>query len=214
MAFIIDFILNIDKHLVEIIANFGNLTYLILFAIVFVETGLVIFPFLPGDSLLFVAGTLSAMGSLNIVIVYFIFLVAAIVGDSVNYEIGKHLGAKLLANENSRFIKKKNIIKTQEFFEKHGNKTIVLARFVPIVRTFAPFLAGCAKMPYRKFISYNAIGGFFWVTIFVFLGYFFGQVPFIKDNLSLLVIGIILISILPIIVVKIKSMIKDKKQTN
>lgn len=207
----IDFILNIDKHLIEIIANFGNVTYVILFAIVFIETGLVIFPFLPGDSLLFVAGTLSALGSLNIFLVYITFLVAAIVGDSVNYEIGKHLGNRLLSNEDSRFIKKKNIIKTQEFFEKHGNKTIVLARFVPIVRTFAPFLAGCGQMPYKKFISYNAIGGFLWVTIFVFLGYFFGSVPIIKDNLSLLVILIILISVFPIIVVKIKSMIKDRK---
>lgn len=208
---IIDFIIHIDTHLIEIIQQYGTLTYLILFLIVFCETGLVITPFLPGDSLLFVAGTLSSLGSLNIFIVYFSLLIAAILGDALNYTIGKYLGIRILEKPNSRIIKKENIEKTQAFFEKHGPKTIVIARFMPIVRTFAPFLAGCGHMKYRKFLSYNIIGGFSWVTIFVFGGYFFGNIPFVRDNLTLLVIAIIVISLLPIVIVKILD--KLKKQT-
>ena len=208
---IIDFIIHIDTHLIEIIQQYGTLTYLILFLIVFCETGLVITPFLPGDSLLFVAGTLSSLGSLNIFVVYFSLLIAAILGDALNYTIGKYLGIRILEKPNSRIIKKENIEKTQAFFEKHGPKTIVIARFMPIVRTFAPFLAGCGHMKYRKFLSYNIIGGFSWVTIFVFGGYFFGNIPFVRDNLTLLVIAIIVISLLPIVIVKILD--KLKKQT-
>ncbi|MEG0283183.1 MAG: DedA family protein [Erysipelotrichales bacterium] len=202
---IIDFIIHIDEYLVQIVDSFGPFTYVILFLIIFCETGLVVTPFLPGDSLLFMTGALCAVGSLNIVIAWIILFSAAIIGDATNYTIGKYLGHKLIKKG---WVKQANIDKTQAFFTRHGAKTIVLARFVPIVRTLAPFLAGSGDMTYRRFFHYNVIGGFLWVTIFVLGGYFFGNIPIVKDNLTLLVIGIIVISVLPMVIAKIISMRK------
>jgi membrane-associated protein len=194
----IDFILHIDKHLGEMITSYGTLTYAILFAIVFMETGLVFTPFLPGDSLLFAAGAFAALQSLNIWVVFILLTIAAILGDTVNYWIGHFFGQKLISNPKIP-IKQAHIDQTNQFFDKHGGKTIILARFVPIVRTFAPFVAGIGKMTYSKFISYNFIGGILWVTLFTFAGYFFGNVPFVKHNFSLVIIAIIFLSLVPMV---------------
>jgi membrane-associated protein len=193
---IIEFILHIDKYLISIIQNFGAWTYLLLFGIVFAETGLVITPFLPGDSLLFAVGAFAAAGMLDVSWVAIILILAAIIGDSVNYAIGKTFGEQLLSRH-TRFFKKEHIDKTHKFFEKYGGKTIVLARFVPIVRTFAPFVAGLGKMSYRYFFTYNVVGALLWVAIFVFGGYFFGNLPFVKKNFTLVILAIVVISILP-----------------
>jgi len=198
LDFIIDFILHIDVHLGEIISSYGILTYVILFLIIFVETGVVFVPFLPGDSLLFAAGAFSALGSLNPWLVFSILSVAAILGDTCNYWIGHFFGQKIIANPKIP-INQEHIDKTNQFFAKHGGKTIFLARFVPIVRTFAPFVAGIGKMDYKKFISYNFFGGVVWVGLFTFSGYFFGNVSFVKHNFSLVIIVIILVSILPML---------------
>lgn len=189
----IETIFHFDKHLQTFIQNYGNLSYGLLFLIIFIETGLVLMPFLPGDSLLFVAGAFAANGSFSFGILFVVCTVAAILGDTVNYSIGFHGGNKILA----RFIKKEHLQKTEDFYNQHGKKTIILARFVPIVRTFAPFVAGVGKMHYATFIRYNIIGGVAWVAIFLVLGYFFGSIQFIKDNLTKFVLGIILISLLP-----------------
>lgn len=194
-----DFFLHLDSYLGEIIRIFGPLTYVILFLIVFAETGLVVAPFLPGDSLLFVAGTLSGGGHLNIVVVYISLLVAAILGDTVNYWIGHHIGPKVFAKENSRIFKKEYLEKTREFFERHGGKAIILARFLPILRTFAPFVAGVGKMHYRTFLLYNVVGAFIWVTLFTFAGYFFGGLPFIQHNFHYAVVVIIVLSLIPMV---------------
>lgn len=195
-----DFILHFDEHLKTIIDTFGPLTYVILFLIVFAETGLVVVPFLPGDSLLFVAGTLAGSGLLNIWIVYITLLAAAIIGDTVNYWIGHSIGPRVFSRENSRFLKKEYLEKTREFYEKHGGKTIILARFLPIIRTFAPFVAGVGKMHYNTFLFYNVLGGFIWVTSLTFAGYFFGGLPIIKNNFEYAVIGIIVVSLLPMVI--------------
>ncbi len=195
-----DFIFHIDDYLAKIIYIFGYWTYLILFLIIFVETGLVIMPFLPGDSLLFAIGTLSANNFLNIWIVYFVVLVAAILGDTVNYWIGSRLGPKVFYKEDSLFFNKAYLEKTKLFYEKHGSKTIIIARFLPIIRTFAPFVAGVGSMHYRTFLIYNIVGAFIWVTSLLFLGYFFGTLTFVKNNFEYVIIGIIILSILPIIV--------------
>ncbi|MGB9911648.1 MAG: DedA family protein [Microgenomates group bacterium] len=195
--FLIDFIIHLDKHLGEIIAQYGTITYGILFIIIFVETGLVFTPFLPGDSLLFAAGAFSALGSLNIGLVIFLLILAAVLGDTSNYWIGHFFGKKILAHPKIP-INPEHLKKTEDFFDKHGGKTIILARFVPIVRTFAPFVAGIGKMNYPKFISYNIIGGVLWVTLFSLAGFFFGNIPFIRKNFSLVILAIILISVIPI----------------
>ncbi|GAB4219845.1 MAG: DedA family protein [Candidatus Microgenomates bacterium] len=202
--FLIEFVLHIDKHLGEIIKSYGTLTYLILFLIVFAETGLVFTPFLPGDSLLFATGVFASLGSFNIFVLLGILMLAAIIGDTVNYWIGHFFGEKIVANPRLP-INQEHIDKTNRFFEKHGGKTIILARFVPIVRTFAPFVAGAGQMNYGKFISFNIIGGIIWVLIFTLAGYFFGNIPFVKNNFSLVVIAIILISLIPIAIEVIKS---------
>lgn len=196
VAEIFSYILHLDKHLATLIENYGTFTYIIFFIIIFCETGLVVTPFLPGDSLLFAAGTFCALGSLNIHLLSLILIISAILGDTVNYWIGNKFGEKILS-KNHKLIKKKHLIKTQEFYEKHGGKTIVLARFVPIIRTFAPFVAGIGKMHYPKFLSFNVIGGIVWVVIFTYGGYFFGNIPIIKNNFTLTIMAIIILSITP-----------------
>jgi len=203
----IDFILHIDVHLGQIIATYGVLTYAILFLIIFVETGLVFVPFLPGDSLLFAAGAFSAIGSLNVLFVWILLIIAAILGDTVNYWIGHFFGERLIANPKVP-INKEHIDKTKAFFDKYGGKTIILARFVPIVRTFAPFVAGVGKMSYKQFISYNIIGGIVWVTLFTFAGFFFGNIPSVKHNFSVVIIAIVLLSVLPIFIELVRKKLK------
>ena len=195
----IDFILHMNKYLDMIIQNTGNLTYLILFFVIFIETGLVVTPFLPGDSLLFAAGTFAGMGSLNIWILFFSLAIAAILGDTANYWIGHKLGERVF-EMNSRFIKREYLEKTQAFYNKHGGKTIFLAKFIPIIRTFAPFIAGVGKMRYGYFITYNFVGGIVWTFIMLFAGYFFGTQKFVQDNFSLVIIAIIIISVLPAVI--------------
>ncbi len=192
----IDIILHLDKHLADVSAQYGPLLYFILFFIVFAETGLVITPFLPGDSLLFAAGSLCALGSLDISLMIILLLVAAIAGDALNYTIGAKLGTALFTKQ-SRFLKPEYLKKTHEFYEKYGAKTIVIARFVPIVRTFAPFVAGMGNMTYRIFFMYNAIGAVIWVLSLSLTGFFFGQIPFIKNNFSFVIFAIIGLSLLP-----------------
>lgn len=199
-----DFFIHLDKYLSSIITSYGILTYGLIFIIIFLETGLVLTPFLPGDSLLFAAGSFAAIDSLNIFWLTGLLTLAAILGDTSNYWIGYFLGNKLIESPN-RLIKQKYLIKSQEFYGRHGKKTIILARFLPIVRTFAPFLAGIGKMRYREFIFYNIIGGIIWVLIFVLGGFFFGQIPAIKNNFSLMIIAIIIISFAPIFLELIKQ---------
>jgi membrane-associated protein len=183
----------------QIIISYGIATYAILFAIIFIETGLVFVPFLPGDSLLFTSGAFAAIGSLNIVTLLILNIVAALLGDTINYWIGRFVGAKIVSNKRMP-IKKEHLEKTNEFFRKHGGKTIIIARFVPIIRTFAPFVAGAGKMNYRKFVFFNVIGGVLWVSICTLGGYFFGNIPFVKDNFSIVIIGVVVLSLIPIIV--------------
>ena len=204
---LIDFILHIDIHIGEIISQYGAYTYGILFLIIFAETGFVITPFLPGDSLLFAAGAFSALGSLDILILLLILCFAAVGGDTINYWIGHFFGERIIANPKIP-IKKEHIKETEKFFERHGGKTIILARFVPIVRTFAPFVAGVGKMHYGKFISYNVIGGLAWVFLFTLAGYFFGNIPTVKDNFTFVILAIIIISVLPMGYQFVKSRIK------
>jgi len=209
---IFDFIIHIDIHLAYLVAEYGLWIYVILFCIIFCETGLVVTPFLPGDSLLFMAGTLAAIpnSSINIFIIVGLLIVAAISGDATNYTIGKLFGEKLFSNPNSKIFKQKYLNQTHDFYEKHGGKTIVLARFVPIIRTFAPFVAGMGKMSYRRFGMFNISGGIVWVCIFCFAGYFFGNLDFVQRNLKLVIVAIILISVIPMIVEFIKG-VKNKK---
>ncbi|MGL5119871.1 MAG: DedA family protein [Plesiomonas shigelloides] len=192
-----DFILHIDVHLAAMVATYGIWIYAILFLIVFCETGLVVTPFLPGDSLLFVAGTLAATGQMNPHTLVALLIVAAILGDAVNYSIGRLFGLRLFSNPQSRIFRQAYLERTHAFYERHGGKTIILARFVPIVRTFAPFVAGMGKMSYRHFALFNVTGGIVWVTAFVYAGYWFGNMPVVKQNLELLILGIIFVSVLP-----------------
>jgi membrane-associated protein len=204
----IDLFLHLDEYLAKIISDYGTWTYGILFVVIFVETGLVIMPFLPGDSLLFAAGTFAALGSLNILYILLLLIAAAILGDTVNYSIGHYLGERAY---NIKWIKKEYLDKTHAFFEKHGGKAIFLARFVPIVRTFAPFVAGIGKMSYGYFITYNFVGGISWVLIFTLLGYFFGNLDFVKHNFEFVIIAIILISVLPMVYEWLKARREAKK---
>lgn len=206
ITWFIDFVLHIDVHLDELIRQFGLWVNLILFVIIFIETGLVVTPFLPGDSLLFAAGALAAREGtgLNPYLLYLILAIAAVLGDTANYWIGHFVGPKVFTG-NSRLFKKEYLLRTQAFYEKHGGKTILLARFVPIIRTFAPFVAGIGKMRYGYFISYNVVGGVIWTGLFIFAGYFFGNIEFVKNNFSLVVIAIILISLIPVILEALKA---------
>jgi membrane-associated protein len=200
VKFLIDFVLHLDKHLGELIQAYGLLTYAILFAIVFCETGFVVTPFLPGDSLLFAAGTFAALGNLDLAALIGLLSLAGIAGDTLNYWIGHKVGPKVFNQERSRFFKKEHLERTHAFYEKYGAKTIVIARFVPIVRTFAPFVAGIGAMSYGKFIIYNVAGGLGWVASLTLAGYFFGNIPLVKRNFSLVIIVIIVISVLPMII--------------
>lgn len=207
---IFDFILHIDKYLVDAIGFLGNWIYILLFIIIFAETGLIITPFLPGDSLLFAVGALAGGGLLNILVVYFTLLTAAILGDTVNYWIGNYIGPKVFNKENSRFFKKEYLEKTCKFYEKYGGKTIIIARFLPIIRTFAPFVAGVVKMRYQTFFFYNILGGFIWVTSLVFAGFYLGGLPFVKENFEYAIFVIITISFLPIFLEYIRHRARTK----
>ncbi len=213
IQFIIDFVLNIDKHLAELVITYGEWIYAILFLIIFCETGLVVTPFLPGDSLLFVAGTLASLpaNNINIHLLAGILMIAAILGDGVNYFIGKFFGEKLFSNPDSKIFRQSYLEKTHVFYEKHGGKTIILARFVPIVRTFAPFVAGMGHMSYARFASFNVIGGICWIAIFIYAGYFFGSLPFVQENLKFLIVAIILVSLMPGIIEIIRNKKKESK---
>jgi len=196
----IDFFLHLDKHLNYVIESFGLWSYVIFFVIIFAETGLVVTPFLPGDSLLFALGTFAAAGSLKVAWLFMILSAAAVLGDSANYAIGKYFGDIILRHQGAWFIRKEHIEKTHRFYEKYGAKTIVLARFVPIVRTFAPFVAGVGKMSYLKFFSYNVVGGVAWIAVFIFGGFFFGNIPIVKRNFTIVIFAIVILSIMPAVI--------------
>ncbi|MGQ0815567.1 MAG: DedA family protein [Gemmatimonadota bacterium] len=207
---LIDFILHIDEHLDTIIRQYGTWTYAILFGIIFVETGLVVMPLLPGDSLLFAAGAFAARGSLNPIVLFVLLSGAAIIGDSVNYSIGRYIGPRAFTME-SRFLKKAYLDRAHEFYEKYGGRAIVFARFVPIVRTFAPFVAGAAYMTYSRFLFYNVTGGVVWIALFVFAGYFFGTIPAVEKNFELVIFAIIALSVLPMLYEYIKARRKGRR---
>jgi membrane-associated protein len=205
IKFVIDLFLHLDHYLNEIIAMFGGWTYLILFLIVFMETGLVVTPFLPGDSLLFAAGAICAASPhLNVWLLWPLVFVAAVIGDTVNYSIGKYIGPRVFSDR-IRFLKKEYLDRTQVFYEKHGGKTIFLARFVPIIRTFAPFVAGVGEMRYGYFVTYNIVGALVWTTLFTFGGYYFGNLKFVADNFSIVILAIIVISLIPPVLEYIKA---------
>jgi membrane-associated protein len=195
---IIDFFLHLDKHLSQVISQYGTWTHLILFLIVFCETGLVITPFLPGDSLLFAAGTFAALGALDVRLVIVLLIIAAVLGDTLNYWVGSYIGPRAFRG-NVRFLKQEYLERTHAFYEKHGGKTVILARFIPIIRTFAPFVAGVGAMSYPKFILYNVVGAVLWVVLFVLGGYFFGNIPTVRNNFTLVILAIIALSVMPIV---------------
>jgi membrane-associated protein len=206
-SYLIDLFLNLDTHLHQLIINYGTYTYIILFIVIFAETGFVFTPFLPGDSLLFAAGTFAAKGSFDVNILAILLSVAAILGDTVNYWIGNFMGPKAF-QKNTRLFKKEHLEKTHNFYEKYGGKTIIIARFIPIIRTFAPFVAGIGAMTYSKFLFYNVIGGLIWCVLFIYGGYFFGNIPIVRNNFSIVILGIIFLSILPGLVKLLKVQFK------
>lgn len=210
LRFLVDFILNIDVHLGQIISTYGIMTYAILFFIIFMETGLVFTPFLPGDSLLFAAGAFASLNSLNIGLLLLILSIAAVLGDTANYWVGHFFGKKIVAHPKIP-IDEEHIKETKKFFDKYGGKTIILARFMPFIRTFAPFVAGVGKMSYGQFFSYNVVGGVLWVFIATLAGYFFGNIKFVRENFSLVIIGVVFISIVPIVVEIIRKKVKKGK---
>ncbi|KRT65240.1 MAG: family protein, membrane-associated protein [Candidatus Dadabacteria bacterium CSP1-2] len=195
-----DILIHLDKYLDSIIRSYGTLTYGILFLIIFCETGLVITPILPGDSLLFATGTFAALGSLDLSLIIILLSIAAIAGDTVNYWIGYLVGPKVFSKEKSRLFNKEYLDRTHRFYQKYGGKTIIIARFIPIIRTFAPFVAGIGRMTYKRFIAYNVLGGIGWIVTFVLGGYFFGNIPLVKNNFALIILAIIIISVLPAII--------------
>jgi membrane-associated protein len=210
LKFLIDFILHIDVHLGQIISAYGIATYAILFAIIFMETGLVFTPFLPGDSLLFAAGAFGALGSLNIVILLIVLFAAAVLGDTANYWIGHFFGKQIIAHPKIP-IDEKHVKETQKFYKKYGGKTIILARFIPFIRTFAPFVAGIGSMDYVQFLTFNVLGAAMWVLLATLAGYFFGNIEFVKENFSLVIIGVVLISLLPIVFEVVSRKMKKAK---
>ncbi len=197
ILFFVDFFIHLDRYLPLIVESFGLWAYVIVFLVIFCETGLVVTPVLPGDSLLFALGALAALGALHIEALLILLCLAAIAGDSVNYAIGHYIGPKVFHYEESRFFKKKYLLKTHDFYERHGGKTIIIARFMPFIRTFAPFVAGGGAMSYSRFILYNITGGIAWVAIFLLGGYFFGNIPALKSNFTIVIVAIILISVMP-----------------
>jgi membrane-associated protein len=205
ILYIFDFIIHIDIHLGEIIRTYGVWTYVVLFVIVFCETGLVVTPFLPGDSLLFAAGAFAARGDMNVLFIMVLLSIAAILGDTLNYWIGNLAGPRVFRKEQVRFLNREYLDRTHRFFEKYGGKTIIIARFVPIIRTFAPFVAGIGSMTYIRFLSYNVIGGLLWIISFTSAGYFFGNIPIVKKNFTLTIFAIIILSILPGIIEIIRN---------
>src|SRR5512143_2047996 len=207
----VDFFLHLDKHLAEVIQAYGTWTYALLFAIVFLETGLVVTPFLPGDSLLFAAGSFAALGALDPGLLFLLLAVAAVVGDTVNYAIGAFLGPKVFHYPRSRFFNPEHVRRTHAFYEKYGGKTIIIARFVPIVRTFAPFVAGIGAMSYPRFLAYNVVGGVSWVALCLGAGYFFGNLPFVRKNFSLVLLAIIVISVLPALVEYLRHRLQTRR---
>lgn len=209
---LIDTLLHLDRYLTIIIQKFGLWTYGLLFLTIFCETGLVVAPFLPGDSLIFVCGAFAAAGVFNVWALFILLSIAAILGDALNYQIGAHVGPSIFREENVRFFNKKHLAETERFYEKHGQKTIVFARFMPVIRTFAPFVAGIGKMKYWKFAAYNIIGALLWVAIFVFGGYWFGNVPLVKENLNIAIIIIILTSFLPPIIDYLNHRAEEKQK--
>lgn len=198
MVNIVDIFLHLDKYLQLIVQEYPYFAYIMLFLIFFTETGFIIVPFLPGDSLLFTVGTLAAVGSLNLKLAFLVILFAAVLGDAVNYHIGKFIGPKIFYKENSLLFHKEHLLRSQKFYEKYGKKTIILARFIPIIRTFAPFVAGIGKMSYPIFLSYNIIGALLWCSLFIFGGYMFGNISFVKENFNLIIILIIILSLIPL----------------
>lgn len=208
---IIDFIIHCDDYIGLFINNYGSVVYFILFAVIFCETGLVFLPFLPGDSLIFAAGTFAGIGQLNFWFLLVLIIIAAIIGDTVNYEIGKHFGRKLLNNKKFTIVKKENLDKADALISKYGSLAVFIARFMPIIRTIVPFAVGMGKLDYKKFITFNAIGGITWVTLFLCLGYFFGNIPFVADHFSLIIMAIVFISIIPIIYAFIKGKLNQSK---
>ena len=192
-------LLALDQTLASIAAEYGTWLYALLFAIIFAETGLVVFPFLPGDSILFISGTVVAAAGLNVHVLAAMLVAAAIFGDSVNYAIGRYIGPKVFQRPDSRWFRQEHLRRTQAFYDKYGGVTIIIGRFVPIIRTFAPFLAGVAGMPYRRFLSFNVIGGVLWITSLVYAGFWFGNIPWVKDNLTYIVVGIVVVSLIPAI---------------
>jgi len=196
----VDIALNLDRHLQWVVANYGGWIYAILFLVIFCETGLVVTPFLPGDSLLFAAGTVAAAGGLDVHLMALLLIVAAILGDTVNYAIGRYLGPKVFHYEDSVWLNRRHLDRAHAFYERHGGKTIVIARFVPIIRTYAPFVAGIGAMQYRRFLAYNVGGAVLWVVSLAYAGYYFGNLPLVKDNLTLVLVGIIILSIMPAVV--------------
>jgi membrane-associated protein len=205
LAQFVDVFLHLDKHLEAVVAQYGAWVYALLFAIIFVETGLVVMPFLPGDSLLFVCGALAAIGALNLPLLMVLLVVAAVLGDALNYAIGRHVGPRVWQWEQSRFFNRAAFDRTHAFYEKHGAITIIVARFLPFVRTFAPFVAGVGTMPYRIFLFWNVAGAFLWVGSFIYAGYAFGDLPVVRENFTLLILGIIVVSVMPVVIEAIKA---------
>lgn len=210
---LLDLLLHLDVTLNTVIQNYGIWTYGLLFLVIFMETGFVVTPFLPGDSLLFAAGTFAALGSLNIMWLFLILFGAAVLGDTLNYWIGHYIGPRVF-DQDYRFLKREYLDKTQRFYEKHGGKTVVLARFVPIVRTFAPFVAGVGAMEYGRFILFNILGGFLWTSLFLFSGFFFGNIPFIRNNFEIVIVAIIAISVVPMLIEFVRGRRKMPENVN
>jgi membrane-associated protein len=208
---VLEFVLHLDKHLFDLCTQYGTWVYAILFVVVFCETGLVVTPFLPGDSLLFAVGSLAAISALDLPTSIALLMLAAILGDTVNYWIGDYVGPKVFQKEDSRLLNKEYLIRTHLFYEKHGGKTIIIARFLPIIRTFAPFVAGIGSMTYRRFLLFNIVGGVMWVLLFVLAGYFFGSVPIVKNNFSLVIIALILIPGIPAAVEVVRMQLRKRK---
>lgn len=209
----IDLILHLDKHLVDLVNQYQSWTYAILFLIIFAETGLVVTPFLPGDSLLFAVGALASKGELSVSLVVVLLILAAVIGDSVNYWVGRSLGPRVFSSESSRWFNRRHLDRTHAFYEKYGGKTLIFARFMPIVRTFAPFVAGIGKMTYPKFLAYSVSGGILWISLLTYAGYFFGEIPIVKRNFSLVIVAVIAISLLPAVVEFLKSWRSEKVES-